>query len=217
MLRWLAEMNIHKYAPYLLVLLCTACFDEETTSCEQELEPCHSIDIMGFDAGSSDVSTSDVEDIIDTPIEPDVGVSDVDQIPPQGAAALNEWLATGVYLNWNCEIAPVNRDSAHGSNRVCSNDIIAQDLQSSNVTPWRQGAAAVKELYNDNLSTIIGYAVYIKTAPNSSNGENWYWYEIINNSIVADTLGDGFCARCHSRAEDSQTGARDFVYLPVGF
>src|SRR6185295_8288018 len=80
---------------------------------------------------------------------------------------------------------------------------------------WPEGSAAVKELHASATSTTpIGYAVYLKQAPDSAGGANWYWYERVPltseaphdaNGVVADGRGgDGtaksICVGCHAAA-----------------
>lgn len=164
---------------------------------------------------------------------PDGGVQGVDatpqaggQTPPMGATAVEAWLATGAYKQWACEpMAHAGRaPSPHGLNRICSNMVIAQDAAGS--TPWPAGAAAVKELFSSATDTTpTGYSVYLKTAADSAAGANWYWYERIDASVIADGRGNGgparsICVGCHSAAgkdpaHTPSPGARDQVYTAV--
>ncbi len=147
-----------------------------------------------------------------------------DQTPPQGAAKLDAWLKTGAYKVWSCESDVHARriGSGHGANRICSNALISAN--SSATTDWPQGAASVKELYASESDTSPhGYAVYLKTEPDSAGGAAWYWYEVIDGSVIADGLGDSgaaktLCVGCHSGAGTGQggsPGARDHVFTPV--
>ena len=148
------------------------------------------------------------------------------QSPPQGAAAVDAWLAAGRYKQWASEpeVHAARSPSPHGFNRIYSNNLIAANA--SGTDAWPAGAAAVKELYPDATTTTpSGYAVYLKTRADSAGGANWYWYEIIGANVVADGLGDagpakGICVGCHAAAgadaEHTPTpGGRDQVYTPV--
>lgn len=159
----------------------------------------------------------------------------VDQTPPRGRVAIEAWLATGAYRDWNCEesIHEARSPSPHGFNRICSNDLITD--AATGTAAWPAGAAAVKELYDSATATTpIGYAVYLKTDPDSAGGANWYWYEVVPldhpaphdaNGVVADGLGDtgpaqSICVGCHvaagtDAAHTPSPGARDQVYTPV--
>jgi hypothetical protein len=93
---------------------------------------------------------------------------------------------------------------------------------------WPVGAASVKELYNSVTDTTpAGYAVYLKTADDTSaGGAAWYWYEQPPMmSPVADGLGNSggamtICVACHSAAGSDAahtptSGGRDEVFTPV--
>src|SRR5262245_55028431 len=127
------------------------------------------------------------------------GGSGTDQTPPRGRAAIEEWLASGVFKTWAAEpaIHASRSPSPHGFNRIWSNDLIAQNAAGSG--PWPEGAAAVKELYASMTDTTpIGVAVYLKLSSDSAGGANWYWYERVPqdhpaphdaNGVVADGNG----------------------------
>jgi hypothetical protein len=143
------------------------------------------------------------------------------QMPPMGAAALEAWLASGVYKEWSCEEAPhaQRAPSPHATNRVCSNALIADNASGS--ADWPEGAAAVKEIFDSpSDEEPSGYAVYVKTAPDSAGGANWYWYERVGDDTFADGLDEGACVGCHAAAGSDpahtpSAGARDLVYTPV--
>jgi hypothetical protein len=154
------------------------------------------------------------------------GESTDDQIPPMGEEALEAWLATGAFEDWHCEreTHEARSPSPHGFNRVCSNDMIAENIAGDD--PWPKGAAAVKLLYDSIASEEpLGYAVYLKKDEDSAGGDNWYWYERIGERIYADGDGDepgikAGCVGCHSVAGDDaehtpSEGGRDLVYTPV--
>jgi hypothetical protein len=148
------------------------------------------------------------------------------QVPPQGEKAVEAWLKTGAYKDWSCEpkVHESRLPSPHGFNRICSNDAISAHADDG--SDWPKGAAGVKELYaSADADKPIGYAVYIKTAADSGDGDNWYWYERTAQGVVADGPGTGdrekkTCVGCHSAtgSDDGHTptaGGRDQVYTPV--
>lgn len=157
------------------------------------------------------------------------------QTPPMGAEKLEAWLAQGAYLKWHCEPKPhlFRAPSPHGFNRICSNDLIADNVEASG--DWPKGAAAVKELYAaEDGEEPVGYAVYLKTAADSAEGASWYWYERVPpdneaphdaDGVVVDGMGDTglaktVCVSCHNAAgadaaHTPSVGARDQVYTPV--
>jgi len=157
------------------------------------------------------------------------------QTPPMGAQAIDAWLAAGTYKSWHCETAvhEARSPSPHGFNRICSNDLVANNV--AGTAAWPKGAAAVKELLaSASDPTPVGYAVYLKTAADSAAGANWYWYEKVPltsaaphdaNGVVADGMGsDGtpksICVGCHvaagaDAAHTPSVGGRDQVYTAV--
>lgn len=155
---------------------------------------------------------------------PDAGTS---QTPPMGAAAIGPWLQQGFYKKWHCEAAPhaARSPSPHNVDRVCSNDVIANNA--TGTAAWPEGAAAVKELYAQATDTTpTGYAVYLKTQADSANGANWYYYGALTaGGSNVDGMGtDGTvmasCTGCHlaagsDAAHTPSPGGRDEVYTPV--
>ncbi len=157
------------------------------------------------------------------------------QTPPQGASAVESWLASGAYKGWQCEPAvhAARSPSPHGFNRICSNDLVSANATGTGA--WPKGAAAVKELYASLEATVpSGYSVYLKTSEDSAGGDNWYWYERLPPAdaaklglpeVVADGLGNAgnakaICVSCHVAAGSDQAhtpslGGRDQVYTPV--
>jgi hypothetical protein len=170
-----------------------------------------------------------------TPAGGGTGTAGDAQTPPQGAANVQAWLATGQYKAWASEpaIHASRPPSPHGFDRVYSNAVIASNATSTAV--WPAGAAAVKELYAMQTDTTpVGYAVYLKTAADSAGGNNWYFYESVpltsmvphdSNGIVADGLGGSgtantICVSCHTAAGSDAMhtptpNGHDFVYTPV--
>jgi hypothetical protein len=154
---------------------------------------------------------------------------------PQGATAVEAWLASGAYKQWHCEMSAhdARSPSPHGFNRICSNDLVSSNAKGTGA--WPQGAAAVKELLASATSTTpVGYAFYTKTAADSAGGANWYWYERVPldspaphdaNGVVADGMGSSgpaqtICVGCHGgagsdAAHTPSSGSRDQIYTPV--
>jgi hypothetical protein len=100
----------------------------------------------------------------------------------------------------------------HGKNRICSNDKLSANTGGA----YDVDAAAVKELYAGDGTSIAGYAVYRKTSEGGSGGD-FYWYERISR-VAADGLGSSgpakdVCVACHAGA-GSDSG-HDFVYTQV--
>jgi len=147
------------------------------------------------------------------------------QTPPTTSAEdIEAWLAKADYESWACETVehPQMKVSPHGINRVCSNDLAAGFA--GGVDDERPvGTASVKEIYDDS-SMLVGYAFGLKVGAQSDGGNNWYWYERVGNSVVANGLGSSgveksSCVGCHagagSDAMHEVTGSSDFVYLQL--
>jgi len=149
------------------------------------------------------------------------------QTPPMGASAVTAWLASGVYKSWHCEQTShaARSPSPHNVDRVCSNDVIANNASGSG--PWPEGAAAVKELYASATDTAPGgYAVYLKTQAASANGANFYYYGSLTaggapvEGMGTDAAVMSQCTSCHlaagsDAAHTPSPGGRDEVYTPV--
>jgi hypothetical protein len=144
-----------------------------------------------------------------------------------GANAIQSWLASGVYKTWHCEPAAhtARSPSPHNFDRVCSNDVIANNATASGA--WPEGASAVKELYNAATDTTPGgYAVYLKTQADSAGGAGWYYYgSLTAGGAIVDGMGNdpsimAQCTGCHlaagsDAAHTPSPGGRDEVYTPV--
>lgn len=159
----------------------------------------------------------------------DDGPEDATQVPPTtGKVAMREWLAAGHYKQWVCEADAHDATigvSPHGKQRICSNDALAAHGDGE----YPVGASAVKELYDAEGASIIGYAVY-RHVKAGTDGGSWYWYEEVpadhpaphdKDGIVADGLGDAgpamsVCVSCHQAAgSDAAHPGHDFVYVQV--
>ena len=143
------------------------------------------------------------------------------QTPPStNGTDVEAWLEKEYYLDWACEEVehPQMKVSPHGHNRVCSNALVASfDGEPGDERP--SDSASVKELFDDD-SKLLGYAVAVKLASKSDGGNNWYWYERLDDNVTSDGLGNAACVGCHTAAgadaTHAVTGSADYVYLQVG-
>jgi hypothetical protein len=126
------------------------------------------------------------------------------ELPPTDGALLVSWLTDGSYLGWRSEAAIHPSLGPHlGAVRTFVNAALAGSLQSG-AEAHDAGAAAVKELYGSG-TTLLGWAVSVKTSSDSEAGNAWYWYEQFSGSgVLADGLGSPVCTGCH-------IGGTDFV------
>lgn len=141
------------------------------------------------------------------------------QVPPTEAVAMQAWLAAGYYLDWVCEEEPNAKTEGaeaihvHGARtRVCANVMLASSPAPGGDGEFPAGAAAVKEVYDED-DALIATVVSVKTAAESDNGNNWYWY----GGPEAEGYGFAGCTGCHSAAasDEDHPGAGDFVYFQV--
>ena len=124
----------------------------------------------------------------------------VGDLPINGDDA-KAWLEANSYSGWEAESAvhAATLGSPHGDVKIFVNAKLATSLGAAN-TAHPVGAASVKELYENDA--LIGWAYYVKIQADSANGDGWYWYEITNDSVVADGNGDATCTGCHAAGVD---------------
>lgn len=133
------------------------------------------------------------------------------QTPGTGPQA-EAWLAKGDYKTWKSEPAvhDSRSPSPHGKNRIFSN----AKLSAHGAGEYPVGAGSVKELYDAAGTTIVGYAIGLKTKAGA--GDAWYWYEKMGTTVVANGNGVALCTGCHSAAgTDAAHSGHDFVYTQV--
>ena len=117
---------------------------------------------------------------------------------PTNSAELLPWLEAESYVGFSAESAAhaATGSSPHGTVRVFINSSLDASLSAGDPA-HPVGAAAVKELF-DGENNRIGWAVSVKIQADSDGGNGWYWYEIVNDNVVADANGDGTCIGCHA-------------------
>ena len=64
----------------------------------------------------------------------------------------------------------------------------------------------MKEMYSEDGSELLGWAVMVKTQEDSAQGQGWFWYETTNTEDSSDIVGVGnglpLCSGCHSTGKD---------------
>ncbi|MEM9492611.1 MAG: cytochrome P460 family protein, partial [Myxococcota bacterium] len=145
----------------------------------------------GDDSGSGDTDASTGGD--------DASTGGGGDAVPTNAAELLPFLEADEYRDFPAESAvhAQTNGSPHGMVRVFINQALDDSLSAGNEA-HPVGAASVKELYDGDGATLIGWAVMVKTAEDSAGGQGWYWYEILNGQVIADDLGDTTCIGCHN-------------------
>lgn len=119
---------------------------------------------------------------------------------PMNAADLETFISGGTYQSWDGESAVHPSTGPHGMVRTYVNQTLFDSLTANNAS-HPVCSAAIKELYENDGTTISGYAVTVK-ATNGTSGGDWYWYERIGNNVVADGTGVGGCTGCHGSGTD---------------
>ena len=120
---------------------------------------------------------------------------------PTKPAELQKWLAAGHYKKWPHETKPHPSKGPHDDVVVFLSPAVATTLNERKpVHP--QGAAAVKETYKGGKHA--GWAVGVKTKPDSDDGNNWYWYEVASTAANAKPTYQGVgyqaCRECHGES-----------------
>lgn len=131
--------------------------------------------------------------------------ADPDDVPSDSEALL-AWLAAEPYLDWPAESAIHGSTGPHfGNVRTWVNPLLLESLEQG-AAQHPAGSAAVKELYGSGDER-LGWAVSVKLAEDSEDGEQWYWYEWYNGGLIAQGDGISLCTGCHR-------GGSDFVLTP---
>src|SRR4051812_26674156 len=76
--------------------------------------------------GDDDMTKEEDKD----PVGQGDGDDSADQTPPMGASEVESWLKAGAYKSWHCEprVHESRSPSPHGFNRICSNDLVADNV-----------------------------------------------------------------------------------------
>jgi len=157
---------------------------------------CDSGDGSGTDTDTADPTTETTGDATDTSDSETAGPAGV----PTNSAELLPWLEANSYSSWTAESDVHASTGPHGEVRTYINANLETSLMGGG--DHSEGAASVKELYSGG--TLIGWAVMVKIQADSDGGNGWYWYEKLNDDVIADGNGDGTCTGCHS------SGSADF-------
>lgn len=203
-----------------------ACGDEAGTSPDPDGGPAAdaaggATDAPSADAGgdAGDVGGEDGSDVEDASLEPEVpvvpepdGGDAVDtgadpepaaagETPPAEKDALLAWLEAGSYEGWTAEAATHSSGIHFGQVKVFVNPLLEGSLEGG-LAEHPQGSAAVKELYGQDGTALVGWAVWVKVEPASDGGKGIYWLEKFGTSIYGDALGSGTCTGCHAGGTD---------------
>jgi len=132
----------------------------------------------------------------------------VDDVPLT-ARELQAWLIGASYRAWPHESAMHPSSGPHAETVLTFlSPSLAGSLQAK-ASAHPRGAASVKELYKKGKH--VGWAVSVKTAADSADGKNWFWYEVLSTAPDAKAphqgLGLEVCRDCHAAGSDGSTGS----------
>jgi hypothetical protein len=118
---------------------------------------------------------------------------------PTKPADLQKWLVAGNYKKWPHETKPHKSSGPHDDGVVVHLSPAIATALNERKPVFPQGAATVKELYK--AGKLAGWAVGVKTKPESDRGNNWYWYEVASTAANAKPTYEGVgyqaCRECH--------------------
>lgn len=133
----------------------------------------------------------------------------VDGAPPLGRTELFAFLQQKQYRKF-----PGVESKAHSGRgphtelgnpvRVYTNKALTDSL-AANHDEHPAGSTAVKEMFGKS-GELQGWAVMVKTAPATADGDGWFWYEVTSTQHANATpaMGNGVpgCVQCHAVGQD---------------
>jgi len=136
--------------------------------------------------------------------DPEVDGGAVEGLVPANSAALFDYLTAGEYLEYEAESEVHVSAGPHGSGvRTFLTPDLAASL-AAGASEHPVGAAAIKELYAADHTTVTGWAAMVKIAEGTA-GSSWYFYEVFsttNGSNPIEGNGRSLCTGCHSSGAD---------------
>ena len=143
-------------------------------------------------------------------MQPTAPTAAVDSVVPTDRQLLFQFLQAGSYRTFSDQ--ETDRHPSRGPHakfnwpvRVFFDPKMASSLQRGNVE-HPAGSAVVKEMFSEDGSNLVGWAVMVKTLEDSEGGAGWFWYETTNtedsSDVVAAGNGIGLCVGCHATGND---------------
>jgi hypothetical protein len=139
----------------------------------------------------------------------ELGAAQQVQNVPRDAASLFAYLQSGAYKAFVAKESKRHPSAGPHTKigldvRVFMNDALAKSLADEAVQ-HPAGSAVVKEMFSEK-GELRGWAVAVKTATDSADGQGWFWYEVKsttdNRRPVAAANGVGLCSGCHAAGRD---------------
>lgn len=123
---------------------------------------------------------------------------------PTAPGALHAWLLADGHGTWPAESA-VHPTEQGGGARVYLNDALLASLEAGNEA-HPVGSAAVRELYESDLTTQRGFGALVKTEDQGADGNAWFFYETFQMTPRAPhsiaQQGAPGCVGCHQEGID---------------
>jgi hypothetical protein len=115
---------------------------------------------------------------------------------------LHEWLLGREHATWE-RWSEVGVTLGQGGARVYLNDLLMESLIAER-PEHPLGAAAVRELYAEDFTTLTGYSALVKA--NSEEGNGWFCFEVLEpgpdvEATTAKVAAPG-CQGCHRAGHD---------------
>lgn len=137
-------------------------------------------------------------------LQPPRPAPDAEQVPTS-TEELFSYLTRGEYKRFARESAPHSSAGPHGGAVLSYVNALLDESLRSGATAHPAGSASVKELYASDRVTLTGWAVSVKTSPESAAGQGWYWREFFSTTDSAQSIGgqgSAACVGCHAAGLD---------------
>jgi hypothetical protein len=121
-------------------------------------------------------------------------------VPHDEASALR-FVQLSCHQQWPGEAEVKRADMAPGGARVFWDPVLHASLQAGG-SEHPIGSAAVREIYTEDLKTLLGWAIAIKQTAGGT-GDDWLWVE--HFAAVGTTVarpGASGCVGCHAAGTD---------------
>jgi hypothetical protein len=150
------------------------------------------------EAGPLGSSTS-VSELDSAASEPDT----VGTEPPSDPEALDRWMWDGSYSEWE-GWSEVGSTLGSGGARVYLSASLVESIAAGNAS-HPVGAAAVRELYAEDFTTLVGYSALIKLGA-LPGADSWFCFERLSFDVGAEVhvaeRGSAGCVGCHGQGSD---------------
>jgi len=134
--------------------------------------------------------------------------AETDATPPYGEladtelATIKEFVLGNEYGDWEATgIRAATLNSPHGPARIFFNATLVDSIEAGH-SSHPKGSIVVKEVYEADMATLMGYALDVKIR-NGSGANTWLFYEgLAPKYDEVREIGSDACAGCHSAGTD---------------